>query len=95
MKAWQATNCCRGVRPSTVRLLDPGTDLLLESADAFHEEFVEIRPGNGGKLDPLQQRHPLVQGLVQHPLVEFQPGQLAVQEQGRVIEAWRRILRPG
>ena len=58
---------------------NPRTDLLLEATDALHEKFVQIGTDDGQKLDSLQQRVTRVLGFVQHPLIEGQPSQLAVQ----------------
>ncbi len=55
-----------------------GGDLLLEPGDPDHEEFVEVRLGDGYETQPLQQRMPLVTGLRQHALVERHPGELPV-----------------
>ena len=57
----------------------PRPDLLLEAADALHEELVQIGADDGQEFHPLQQGNALVLSLVQHPPVERQPGQLAVQ----------------
>ncbi len=60
-------------------LFDPGADLLLETADPLHEEFIQVGADHGHEEDPLQQRHPLIGRFAEHPLVEGQPGQLPVQ----------------
>ncbi len=51
---------------------------LLETGHPDFEEFVEVCRGNAQETQPLQQRHRLVERLVQHPLVEFEERQLAV-----------------
>ncbi len=53
--------------------------LLLEAADALHEELVEIRRRDGQELDALEQRRAPVLTLVQDAPVEVQPGELAVE----------------
>src|SRR6185437_7190890 len=45
---------------------------------AFHEELVEVRAEDGQELDPLEQRRALVQRLVQHPPVELEPADVAI-----------------
>ena len=54
--------------------------LTLEAGDAHHEEFVEVVGRDRQEAHPLQQRMMLVAGLFQHPAVEVQPGQFAVDE---------------
>ena len=43
-----------------VSSLHAGADLLLQAADALHEELVEVRRRDGEELDPLEQRVGLV-----------------------------------
>ena len=70
----------------------PGADadarlhLLLQAADAHHEEFIEIRGENGQELDPFQQRHRRILGLLQDPAIELQPAQLAVDVKPRIVQ---------
>jgi hypothetical protein len=71
--------------------VDAGGDLLLEPADAFHEEFIQVVADDGQELDPLQQRRAWVVRLVQDALVEREPGQLAVQVQAGVVEVEGRF----
>ena len=68
------------------QLLNAGPDLLLETADALHEELVEIGAHDGEELDPFEQRRSFVLGFVQHPAVELEPGEFAVQVQRRVLQ---------
>ena len=68
-------------------LLHAGLDLLLEAADALHEELVEVRGGDGQKLHALEQRRALVLRLVQHAAVEGEPGQFAIEVEGGVEQA--------
>ena len=58
---------------------DTGADLLFQAADTFHEKFVQIGADDTDELEPFQQRVGFVPGFVQNPLVELQPGQLAVE----------------
>ena len=57
-----------------------GLDVLEveEAADADHEELVEVAGKDGGELEPLEQRDRLVHRLGEHPVVEGEPGELAV-----------------
>ena len=69
--------------------------LLLEAGDPDHEELVQVRANNPQELQPLGERDRGVLGLLEHPGVELQPRQLAVQEQARVDRARRgRRLGP-
>ncbi len=54
--------------------------LALEAGDAHHEEFVEVVGRDRQEAHPLEQRMVLVGGLFQHPAIEVQPGQFAVDE---------------
>ena len=62
-------------------LQHPGDHLLLEAADPFHEEFVQVGGGDGEKLKPLQRRIARIRGLGKDPLVEGQPRQFAIEVQ--------------
>ena len=59
-------------------------DLLLQPRDPDHEELVEVGLGDGDEPHPLQERVPLVAGLLQDPVVEPEPRELAVYVQRRV-----------
>ena len=63
------------VRPALDRA---GLQQLLEARDANLEELVEIRAGDAQESDPLEQRNAAVLGLFQHPLIEFQKRQFAI-----------------
>ena len=65
---------------------DTGSDLLLQSANAFHEEFIEIAADDSKKLDAFQSRGGIVCSHVQYAIVEFQPRQFPVQVEFRTIE---------
>ena len=77
---------------------DPAPSLVVDrrfqSGDADHEELVEVRRGDRGELDALQQRLRRVGRFLEHALVERQPGQLAVDEQRPVVREPRVIRRP-
>jgi hypothetical protein len=66
--------------------MDAGGDLLFETADALHEEFVEIVADDGQKLDPLQERGARILGLMEHAAIEGEPGQFATQIEAGVVE---------
>ena len=54
---------------------------LLEAGHTNHEELVEVRRGDGDKLDALEQRRARVGGLLEDALIECEPRQLAIDEQ--------------
>jgi hypothetical protein len=60
---------------------DAGGDPALEAGDAHHEELVEVVGEDRQELGPLEQRDVLVHRELQHPLVELQPRDLAVETQ--------------
>jgi hypothetical protein len=60
-----------------VRRIGPLVTLLnrvLQSGDADHEEFVEIRRDDGRELYPFEERVRGIRRLLEYPLVECQPG---------------------
>ena len=59
-------------------------DLALEPGHPDHVVLVQIRAEDGEELDALEERHRLVLGLLEHPAIELEPGQLAVDERGVV-----------
>jgi hypothetical protein len=63
--------------------------LLLEHGDANHEELVEVGADNGEKLDALEERVAAIARLIEHPLVELQPAELAIDKEVRGIEGRR------
>ena len=58
-----------------------------------HEEFVQVAGKDGDELQPLQQGHGLVPGLLQHPAVEPEPAQLPALGAGVLV--FFLILRLG
>jgi len=80
----------QGVGPA---LLHMTGELLLEAGDADHEEFVEVRAGDGEELQPLQGGDARIEALLEHALVEGQPRELAIDEEARVVEVLDRRLR--
>ena len=67
---------------------------LLQAADADHAEFVKIRTGDREKLEPAQQRTLRIARLIQHPLVEAQPAQFAVEIKVRFFAHTLAVLIP-
>src|SRR5205823_6215708 len=65
---------------------DAQLHLLLQPADADHEELVEVRLEDGQELEALQGRHRRVARLFEDAAVELEPAQLAVEIQRRVIQ---------
>ena len=65
----------------------------LEAADLLHHEFVEVVLRDGEETEPLQQRGPLVHGLVEHAPVEIQPAEFRVEVERRVVRL--RVIRNG
>src|SRR5207244_763755 len=63
-----------------------GLELVVEVRDTNHEELIEIRLPDRAELDPLHERHRRVLGELQDPVVEVEPGELAVEVERRVLE---------
>ena len=61
-------------------------NLLLQTSDAHFEELVEIRADDAEKFQTFQQGVRLVEGLIENPLVEFQPAQAPIDEERGIIE---------
>ena len=49
-----------------------------ERTDAHHEELLQVAPEDGDEVQTLQKRHRGIGALVEHALVEIEPGKLAV-----------------
>ncbi len=71
-------------------LVHSGAELLLQSADAFHEELVGVRGGNRQEFHPFEQRRPRIMRLGEDPGIEPKPGQLPVQVELRRSQVDRR-----
>src|SRR5262249_48201156 len=71
---------------------DAGLDLLLDAADADHEELVQVGAEDGQELEALQKGHLRVLGLFEYAAVELQPAQLPVEVQRRIFPS-RHALR--
>ena len=66
------SSCSRGgMRSAPEPNGDAGLHLLLQAADADHEELVEVGAEDGQELEPLQQRHLRVLRLFQHAAIEL------------------------
>ena len=76
------------LRVVTVRrdVLDPLAEVFLRRRNPDHEELVEVRGGDRQELHAFEQRMRGVERLVQHPLVELEPAQLAVEVERRVLQ---------
>ena len=59
---------------------DAGLDLAVQAGDPHHVELVEVGSGDGEEAHPLQQGHARIPRFLEHPLVEREPGELAVDE---------------
>src|SRR5437868_11658254 len=93
--------------PNRLQLLDRGEavrrghgdrrqDLLLQARDADLEEVVEVLAEDREEADPLERRQLRVLGHRQDPLIEVEPGKLAVDVAADGREDGRRIrLRVG
>ena len=51
-----------------------------EAADADLEELVEVGRGDGEEFDAFEEGKVIAEGFVEDALVEFQPGEFAVEE---------------
>src|ERR1700730_7737406 len=54
--------------------------LRLDAGDADHEELIKVIRGNRQKPYPLQRGMAGVDRFLEHPAIEMQPGQLAIDE---------------
>ena len=57
----------------------PGLQPPMQPRDAHHEELVEVACEDGEELDSFEQGDALILGERQHPGVEVEPGQLAIE----------------
>jgi len=72
--------------------------LHLQPADPDHHELVQVRAGDRQKFGPLEQRPIERLGMGQHPPVEFQPTQFAIEKSVQrqvVFEHGNRLSDPG
>ena len=72
----------------------PGQDAALQARHADHEELVEVGGEDRQEVGAFEHRQGVVLGEVEHPAVEGQPAQLAVEEPvRRQVVAVRRDPR--
>ena len=74
--------------------VDPGVELVEEAGDPDHEELVEVGGVDRAEADPLQQRHLGVLGEFEHPLVEVEPGELAIEVESGIVDRPIVLRRP-
>ena len=65
---------------------------LLQRTHAHHEELVEVGAVNGQELDLLGQRDIFILAQHEHPAVEIQPAQFAVDENGILFHNYSPFL---
>ena len=75
-----------GGEPVGAAGVDPGVELVEQAGDPDHEELVQVGGVDRAEPDPLQQRHLGVLGQLQNPLVEVEPGELAVEIESRIVD---------
>jgi len=76
-----ACDGCPSIPDLMKRYDDAGGQLPAQTRNTNHVELVQVRAEDCQKLDALEQRIPLVEGLVKHLRIELQPAQLAIDEQ--------------
>ena len=69
--------------PSGRTCAEPSSSSCLSPATRISKNSSRLAEEMHRKLQPLEQRHPRVERLRQHPLVELERGQLAVDEMAR------------
>ena len=74
-------------QPVGARRAHAGGLLSLQAGHTHHVELVEVLRGDRQEAQSLQKRMGRVRRLFQHPLVEGQPGHLAVDEPRRRVQA--------
>ena len=80
---------CRGHVGLVVAAVGVDEHDVGQAAHAHHEELVEVAVEDGDELHALVQRHGVVERLLEHALVELEPGQLTVL---RVAEVALAVL---
>src|SRR6266536_962739 len=70
----------RGAQPVRANVARLALNLLFDSGDANLEELVQIRTDDGEKLNPLDERLPLILRFFENAAVELEPAQLAIDE---------------
>ena len=61
-------------------------ELVVEARDADHEELVQVRMEDAEEFQPLQERPVRVEGLLEYPPVEGEPGDFPVEVERPVLE---------
>ncbi len=90
--AWIASSCCRGVSPSSLRVVTLASSWDFRWEATHHEEFVEVVAEDGAELGLLQQRGMLVEGLGQHLVLKVDQAQFPIDVQLRgnnSVSSWR------
>ena len=83
----------RGAQPVGAASVHTGFELVVQVGDPHHVELVEVGLPDRAELDPLEQRHRGILRELQDAVVEVEPGQLAVEIEGGVLEVDRLRLR--
>src|SRR5215217_5522145 len=79
----------QSVRPDAARF---ARNLLFYPCDPNLKELVQIRTDDGEKLNPLDERFPLILRFFENAAVKLEPAQLAIDEVRRIAETLMRIL---
>ena len=66
--------------------VDPGVELVEEAGDPDHEELVQVGGVDRAEAQPLQQRHAALLGQFEDPLVEVEPGELAIEVESGIVD---------
>ncbi len=74
--------------------IDLRLHLVVEAGHADHEELVEVVLVDRREVDALEQRDARVLGELQDPVVEVEPGELAVEVEGWIGEVGFGAVRP-
>ena len=82
-----AISCSEGRQAIRTALGDALAHLGLDAGDPDHEELIKVIGGNRQKSHPFQRGMARIDRLLQHPAIEVQPGQLAVDEAFRARAA--------
>ena len=69
-------------------------ELLVQARDPDHEELVEVRVEDREELDPFEERPGRTQRFFENPAIEREPGDLAIEVEGTVVEPVVRCLTP-
>ena len=71
---------------------DAFADLGLDAGDADHEEFIKVIGRNRQESHPLQRGMAGIDGFLQHPAIEMQPGKFPIDEAfGAGGDRWRAL----